>query len=144
MLGVVTRAHYTHSGPDANVPHTAGDDLIEVRKFEPIRAGATVFRLCGEAHKQFPVFTDDTRKILTKTDLKKEEVRRGRSELRQSDDCHSFEYAARYKLKSAVHSDILTIVNADDPMDEAEYLFKNGGAMARRRVVCMRWLQFPR
>ena len=76
MLGVVTRTHYTHIGPDTNVPHmgkvTAGDDLIDVRKFEPIRAGATVFKLCGEAHKQFPVFTDDTRKILTETDLKKE------------------------------------------------------------------------
>ncbi len=45
-------------------------------------AGSTVFKLCQQAEKHFPVFTDDTRKILAVGDLKKEEVRRGRSEPR--------------------------------------------------------------
>jgi hypothetical protein len=82
----------------------ARDDLVDVRKFEPMRGGSR-FRLqvasvpTGEKH--FPVFTDDTRKILAVDDLKKEEPeeRRGRSEHARSDDSHGFEYAAAYKLK---------------------------------------------
>ena len=68
------------------------------------------------------MFTDDTRKILAVDDLKKEEVRRGRrSEHARSDDCHGFEYGAAYKLKSAVHAEILTLVNAEeDPIEEAD------------------------
>ena len=68
------------------------------------------------------MFTDDsdTRKILAVDDLKKEEVRRGRSEHARSDDCHGFEYAAAYKLKSAVHAEILTLVNAEDPIEEVD------------------------
>jgi hypothetical protein len=103
MLGVVTKAHYKHSGEDIEVPYMgtvkARDDLVDVRKFEPMRAGSTVFKLCQQAEKHFPVFTDDTRKILAVDDLKKEEVRRGRSEHARSDDCHGFEYGAAYKLK---------------------------------------------
>jgi hypothetical protein len=77
--------------------------------------------LCQQAEKQFPVFTDDMRKILAVGDLKKEEVRRGRSEHARSDDCHGFEYAAAYKLKSAVHAEILTLVNAEeDPIEEVD------------------------
>jgi hypothetical protein len=76
MLGVVTKAHYTHSGEDIEVPYMgtikARDDLVDVRKFEPMRAGSTVFKLCQQAEKHFPVFTDDTRKILAVDDLKKE------------------------------------------------------------------------
>ena len=77
----------------------ARDDLVDVRKFEPMRGGLTVFKLCQQAEKHFPVFTDDTRKTLAVDDLKKEEVRRGRSEHARSDDCHGFEYGAAYKLK---------------------------------------------
>ena len=69
------------------------------------------------------MFTDDTRKILAVDDLKKEEVRRGRSEHARSDDrdCHGFEYATAYKLKSAVHAEILTLVNAEeDPIEEVD------------------------
>ena len=124
MLGVVTKAHYTHSGEDIEVPYMgtikAGDDLIDVRKFEPMRGGSTVFKLCQQAEKHFPVFTDDTRRILVVNDLKKEEERRGRSEHARSDDCHGFEYAAAYKLKSAVHAEILTLVNAEDPIEEVD------------------------
>ena len=38
----------------------ARDDLVDVRKFEPMRGGSTVFRfkLCQQAEKHFPVFTD--------------------------------------------------------------------------------------
>jgi hypothetical protein len=124
MLGVVTKAHYKHSGEDIEVPYMgtikARDDLVDVRKFEPMRGGSTVFKLCQQAEKHFPVFTDDTRKILAVDDLKKEEVRRGRSEHARSDDCHGFEYAAAYKLKSAVHAEILTllVVDAEDPIEE--------------------------
>ena len=50
MLGVVTKAHYKHSGEDIEVPYmgtvTARDDLVDVRKFEPMRGGSTVFKLC--------------------------------------------------------------------------------------------------
>ena len=125
MLGVGTKAHYTHSGEDIEVPYMgtikARDDLVDVRKFEPMRAGSTVFKLCQQAEKHFPVFTDDTRKILAVDDLKKEEVRRGRSEHARSDDCHGFEYAAAYKLKSAAHAEILTLVNAEeDPIEEVD------------------------
>ena len=124
MLGVVTKAHYKHSGEDIEVPYMgtikARDDLVDVRKFEPMRGGSTVFKLCQQAEKHFPVFTDDTRKILAVDDLKKEEVRRGRSEHARSDDCHGFEYAAAYKLKSAVHAEILTLVNAEDPIEEVD------------------------
>jgi hypothetical protein len=42
-------------------------------------------------------------------------VRRGRSEHARSDDCHGFEYAAAYKLKSAVHAEILTLGNGGRP-----------------------------
>ena len=46
MLGVVTKAHYTHSGEDIEVPYMgtikARDDLVDVRKFEPMRGGSTV------------------------------------------------------------------------------------------------------
>jgi hypothetical protein len=79
-------------------------------------------KLCQQAEKHFPVFTDDTRKILAVDDLKKEEVRRGRSEHARSDDCHGFEYAAAYKLKSAVHAEIiLTLGNAEeDPIEEVD------------------------
>ncbi len=70
------------------------------------------------------MFTDDTRKILAVGDLKKEEVRRGRSEHARSDDCHGFEYAAAYKLKSAIHaSEILTLGNAEEdpgPIEEVD------------------------
>jgi hypothetical protein len=60
-------------------------------------------------------------KILAVDDLKKEEVRRGHSEHARSDDCHGFEYAAAYKLKSAVHAEILTLVNAEeDPIEEVD------------------------
>ncbi len=84
-------------------------------------AGSTVFKLCQQAEKHFPVFTDDTRKILAVDDLKTEAVRRGRSEHARSDDCHGFEYAAAYKLKSAVHAEILTLVNAEeDPIEEVD------------------------
>ena len=125
MLGVVTKAHYKHSGEDIEVPYMgtikARDDLVDVRKFEPMRGGSTVFKLCQQAEKHFPVFTDDTRKILAVDDLKKEEVRRGRSEHARSDDCHGFEYAAAYKLKSAFHAEILTLVNAEeDPIEEVD------------------------
>ena len=124
MLGVVTKAHYTHSGEDIEVPYMdtikARDDLVDVRKFEPMRGGSTVFKLCQQAEKHFPVFTDDTRKILAVGDLKKEEMRRGRSEHARSEDCHGFEYAAAYKLKSAVHAEILTLVNAEDPIEEVD------------------------
>jgi hypothetical protein len=68
MLGVVTKAHYKHSGQDIEVPYTgtikARHDLVDVRKFEPMRVGSTVFKLCQQAEKHFPVFTDDTRNIL--------------------------------------------------------------------------------
>ena len=41
MLGVVTKAHYKHSGEDIEVPYMgtvkARDDLVDVRKFEPMR-----------------------------------------------------------------------------------------------------------
>ncbi len=48
-------------------------------------------------------------------------MRRGRSEHARSDDCHGFEYAAAYKLKSAVHAEILTLVNAEeDPIEEVD------------------------
>ena len=69
------------------------------------------------------MFTDDTRKILAVDDLKKEELRRGRSEHARSDDCHGFEYSAAYKLKSAVHAsaEILTLVDAEeDPIEEVD------------------------
>ena len=82
--------------------------------------GVNRLKLCQQAEKHFSVFTDDTRKILAVDDLKKEEVRRGRSEHARSDDCHGFEYAAAYKLKSAVHAEILTLVNAEDPIEEVD------------------------
>jgi hypothetical protein len=63
----------------------------------------------------------DAKNHLAVDDLKKEEVRRGRSEHARSDDCHGFEYAAAYKLKSAVHAEILTLVNAEeDPIEEVD------------------------
>jgi hypothetical protein len=37
----------------------------------------TVFKLCPQAHKHFPVLTDDTRKTLIDNGLKKGEVRTG-------------------------------------------------------------------
>ncbi len=70
------------------------------------------------------MFTDDKRKILAVDDLKKEEVRRGHSENARSDNCHGFEYAAAYKLKSAVHAEILTLGNGgtseEDPIEEVD------------------------
>ena len=43
MLRVVTKAHYKHSGEDIEAPYMgtikARDDLIDVRKFEPMRGG---------------------------------------------------------------------------------------------------------
>ncbi len=75
MLGVVAKAHYKHSGQDIEVHYTgtikARDDLVDVRKFEPMLGGSTVFKLCQQAEKHLPVFTDDTRKILAVDDLKK-------------------------------------------------------------------------
>jgi hypothetical protein len=123
MLGVVTKAHYTHSGEDIEVPYMGTiKGMISSTSGSSSRcAGSTVFKLCQQAEKHFPVFTDDTRKILAVGDLKKEEVRRGRSEHARSDDCHGFEYAAAYKLKSAVHAEILTLVNAEeDPIEEVD------------------------
>ena len=124
MLGVVTKAHYTHSGEDIEVPYMGTiKGMISSTSGSSSRcAGSTVFKLCQQAEKHFPVFTDDTRKILAVGDLKKEAVRRGRSEHARSDDCHGFEYAAAYKLKSAIHaSEILTLVNAEeDPMEEVD------------------------
>ena len=120
MLGVVTKAHYTHSGEDIEVPYMGTiKGMISSTSGSSSRcAGSTVFKLCQQAEKHFPVFTDDTRKILAVDDLKKEEVRRGRSEHARSDECHGFEYAAAYKLKSAVHAEILTLVNAEGPIEE--------------------------
>ncbi len=70
------------------------------------------------------MFTDDTRKpeILVVNDLKKEEERRGRSEHARSDDCHGSEFAAACKLnlKSAAHAEILTLANAEDPIEEVD------------------------
>ena len=123
MLGVVTKAHYTHSGEDIEVPYMGTiKGMISSTSGSSSRcAGSTVFKLCQQAEKHFPVFTDDTRKILAVDDLKTEAVRRGRSEHARSDDCHGFEYAAAYKLKSAVHAEILTLVNAEeDPIEEAD------------------------
>ena len=58
MLGAVTKAHYTHSGEDIEVPYMdtikARDDLVDVRKFEPMRGGSTVFKLCQQAEKALP------------------------------------------------------------------------------------------
>ena len=123
MLGVVKEAHYTHGGEDIEVPYMGTiKGMISSTSGSSSRcAGSTVFKLCQQAEKHFPVFTDDTRKILAVDDLKTEAVRRGRSEHARSDDCHGFEYAAAYKLKSAIHaSEILTLVNAEDPIEEVD------------------------
>jgi hypothetical protein len=85
------------------------------------RAGVNRLQFVPTGEKHFRVFTDDTRRILAVDDLKKEEVRRGRSEHARSDDWHGFEYAAAYKLKSAAHAEILTLVNAEeDPIEEVD------------------------
>jgi len=124
MLGVVTKAHYKHSGEDIEVPYMgtikARDDLVDVRKFEPMRGGQPS-QVVPTGREALPCVHGRHAKILAVDDLKKEEVRRGRSEHARSDDCHGFEYAAAYKLKSAVHAEILTLVNAEeDPIEEVD------------------------
>ncbi len=74
------------------------------------------------------MFTDDTRKILAVDDLKKGEVRRGlgRSLSANTPGATTASVMAssvqrRLNLKSAVHAEILTLVNAEeDPIEEAD------------------------
>ena len=66
MLGVVTKAHYKHSGEDIEVPYMgtikAGDDLIEVRKFEPPRcAGGQPSSSCANRPRSTSLCSRTTR-----------------------------------------------------------------------------------
>ncbi len=90
------------------------------------------------------MFTDDKRKILAVGDLKKEEVRRGRSEHARSDDCHGFEYAAAYKLKSAVHAEILTLLNASGRLTPSRRLIETciGMLALKRGAGCQDGVEF--
>ena len=118
MLGVVTKTWHLHEGPDAEYPMGGrtkfrlepGDELIEIRKFEPIRAGSTTFRLCSEPEKCFLVFTNDARLKIELGDFSELSVDR-RSNRTSGDlgEVHGFPYAARYKLAPAKHACLLSI-----------------------------------
>ena len=118
MLGVVTQTWHTHEGPDVEYPMGGrtkfrlehGDELICIRKFEPVRAGSTTFRLCTGPEKCFAVFTNDARLKIEPVDFSELSVdrRSARSSENLPEVC-GFSYAARYKLTPAKHADLLSI-----------------------------------
>ena len=87
-----------------------GDELICIRKFEPVRAGSTTFWLCTGPEKCFAVFTNDARLKIEPVDFAELSVdrRSARSSENLPEVC-GFSYAARYKLTPAKHADLLSI-----------------------------------
>ncbi len=90
-----------------------------------MRGGSTALKLCKHAEKHFHVLTDDTRKILAVDDLKKEEVRRGLGRSLSANTPGATTVMAssvqrRLNLKSAVHAEILTLLNAEEDPIEGE------------------------
>ena len=90
MLGVVTKAWHQHEGADVQTGLggrrdnqfwiKARDEPICIRKFEPVRSGSTVFKLCPEDSKCFSIFTDDVRLKLSPGEFDELATdRRGRS-----------------------------------------------------------------
>ncbi len=101
----------------------AKDDLVDVRKFEPMRVGVNRLKLCQQAEKHFPVFTDDTRKTLAVDDLKRRRCVADAANTPGATTVMASSMQRRtssnFKL-SAVHAEILTLVNAEDPIEEVD------------------------
>ena len=127
MIGVVTKAWHQHEGPDAEVPYMGtvkrNDQLVRVRKFERCAGGRgeniRVYELCAGDEKEFPVFTDDCRLLLEKSDFPAYEEIRSSARLNVNAgaevDVHGFKYKMKYKLgKEALARSLALTCDAED------------------------------
>jgi hypothetical protein len=127
MIGVVTKAWHKHEGPDVEVPCMGtvkqGDELVAVRKFERCSGGRgeniRVYELCAGDAKEFPVFTDDCRLVLEKSDFPAYEEIRSSARLNANasadNDVHGFRYKMKYKLgKEALNKSLALTCDDED------------------------------
>ena len=83
------------------------DELVAVCKFERCSGGRgeniRVYELCAGDAKEFPVFTDDCRLVLEKSDFPAYEEIRSSARLNANasadNDVHGFRYKMKYNLK---------------------------------------------
>ena len=99
------------------------DQLVRVRKFERCAGGRgeniRVYELCAGDAKEFPVFTDDCRLLLEKSDFPAyEEIRSSARQNGNADaevDLYGFKYKLKYKLgKEALGKSLAMTCDSED------------------------------
>jgi hypothetical protein len=106
MLAVVTKPVYEL---------TPENRVVEIRKFEPIRPGASQYLLTTNKDKVFSVSVEDVRRTINRDDFAAEgAIRRStRSKASETVTCGEYVSGHRYQLKPTVTNDILQLIPED-------------------------------
>jgi len=106
MLAVVTKPMYEL---------TPENRVVEIRKFEPIRPGASQYLLTTNKDKVFSVSVEDVRRTINRDDFAAEgAIRRStRSKASETVTCGEYVSGHRYQLKPTVTNDILQLIPED-------------------------------